>query len=431
MEEHVLLKAVRVMDDYSPWHNQLVDVHLSNGRIEEIGPQLATQEGQTLHVPGSMISPGWVDGQAHFREPGEETKEGLSHGLRVAAGSGFTSVAILPSTHPCVDHSVAVRNVLATSERASREGVAARALPMACITEQAQGEQLSEMHDLSEAGAVAFTDDKPLDRVGLLQRALTYGESHGKAIIDVPQDEDLNSGGVMHEGIVSTEMGLVGVPSEAESLRISRDLDVLSYAGGRLHFALITTAESVELIRQAKAKGLAVTCATSAPHLAYIDEDLRGFVGALRVRMPFRSKEDREALRQGVLDGTIDAVVSDHRPEDLEHHDVEFMLSPEGVASLPSTFALALHGLSDAAPDKESALAALLKAFTVGPRNVLSLETNSIERGNPCNLTWFHPAHPHTPLTMTKGVNLPPLPHGLEGKVLGVFLNTNQWLADS
>lgn len=428
MEQAVLLKSVRVLDPKGPWHNQVVDVLLHEGQIAEIAPTLGAHEARILHAEGSCLSAGWVDGQAHFREPGEETKEGLSQGLNAAAQGGYTAVAVLPSTHPCVDHAVAVRNILATAERANQSGIPTKALPLACITEQAQGKQLAEMHDLSQAGAVAFTDDAPLNHVGVLQRALTYGEVHGKTIVDDPLDQNLNAGGLMHEGVVSTEMGLIGIPSEAETLRVARDLDVLRYAGGRLHLSILTTAAGVELVRQAKNSGLNVTCGTTALHLAFCDEDLRGFVGALRVRSPFRSKSDREALRQGVLDGTIDVVISDHRPEDLEHHDVEFMLSPEGVTSLPSAFALALSGMADAS-NPDEATTALVRALTSGPRQVLSLNAATVETGASCDLTWFHPAQPHVPHNGSRGVNLPPLATGLKGQVLGVFRENRSWVA--
>ena len=201
-------------------------------------------------------------------------------------------------------------------------------------------------------------------------------------------------------------MGLMGMPSEAETMRVQRDLDLLKYAGGHLHLAVITAAESVNLIREAKQSGLNVTCGTTAAHLAFCDQDLAGFVGTLRVPSPFRSKQDRDALRQGVLDGTIDVVVSDHRPEDLEHHDVEFMLSPEGMASLPSAFAMALSGLM-ASAQHEEALSALLAALTTGARGLLTLPLQHVDVGCACDLTWFHPKEPHAPHIGTKGVILP------------------------
>ena len=230
---------------------------------------------------------------------GKRPKKSMEHGLRAATQGGYTSVAVLPSTTPRVDHASAVRNVLALARRAYDKGVPTEALPMACLSEHGRGEQLAEMHDMSEAGAVAFSDDASIDRVSLLQRALTYSNVHGKAVVDLPLDRDMNPGGLMHEGVTSTEMGLTGIPAEAETMRVQRDLDLAKYTEGRLHLSVVTAAESVALIRNAKRSGLKVTCGTTAAHLAFCDEDLAGFEGTLRVPMPFRSKEDREALRQG------------------------------------------------------------------------------------------------------------------------------------
>ena len=252
------------------------------------------------------------------------------------------------------------------------------------------------MSDMAHHGAVAFTDDAPMDRVGALQRALTYSRAHGKTVMDLPLETDLNHGGVMHEGLVSTEMGLLGIPVEAEVLRVSRDLEVLRHAGGQLHFSIVTAAQSLDLIREAKAEGLSVTCGTTAGHLVYIDEDLRGFQGTLKVRAPFRAASDRTALRNGVLDGTIDMVVSDHRPEDLEHHDVEFVLSPNGMAGLSSAFALTVHGLAQET-SQDNAHAAAVRAWSSGPRQVLGLDEAPIAAGNPANLTWHAPKQRTTP----------------------------------
>ena len=429
MEQAVLLTSVHVVDPHGPWHNQVVDVLIQEGRVVDIGPSINAPDALTLHSEGSMVSTGWVDGQAHFREPGFETKEDMESGLTAASRGGFTQVAVLPSTSPCVDHASAVRNTLALSDRAQRLGVPAEALPLACLSEGGLGAQLSEMHDMSEAGAVAFTDDTPLDRVSLLQRALTYSQVHGKVVIDVPLDRDMNPGGLMHEGIVSTQMGLIGIPHEAETLRVSRDLDVLKYTGGRLNLTSLTCAQSVDMVREAKRAGLQVTCSTTAAHLMFCDEDLSGFEGTLRVTSPFRSADDRDALREGVLDGTIDAVVSDHRPEDLEHHDVEFMLSPEGIATLPSAFSMALSGLKASATSPQAAVEALIRALTEGPRLILSLPQATLDSGQSCNLTWFHPAEPHRPQEGSKGVNVPPIKEGQIGQVLGVFKADRHWTA--
>ncbi|MEC8368229.1 MAG: dihydroorotase, partial [Bacteroidota bacterium] len=208
MEQAVLLTSVHVVDPQGPWHNQVVDVLLQGGHVADIGLALKVPEALVLSAEGSIVSPGWIDGQAHFREPGLETKEVMNSGLDAASRGGFTHVAVLPSTSPCVDHASAVRNTLALGTQAQDNGIPAEALALGCLSEGGHGAQLAEMHDMSEAGAVAFTDDTPLDRVSLLQRALTYSKVHGKVVIDVPLDRDMNAGGLMHEGVYSTQMGL-------------------------------------------------------------------------------------------------------------------------------------------------------------------------------------------------------------------------------
>ena len=429
MEQAFLLKSVHVHDPEGPWHERVVDLRIENGRIEDIGTHLDPGNARVLHMDGSHVSAAWVDAQVHFRDPGLETKEGLTSGLRAAAAGGFGAVGILPSTHPCMDNTAAVTSLLAKATRAHADGIPTRALPLAHISEGGHGHQITEMHDLHTAGSVAFTDDAPLNRVGLLQRALTYSEVHGKAVMDLPLDDDLNAGGVMHEGPTSTAMGVTGIPAEAESLRVSRDLDILRYAGGHLHFSVISSADSVQLVREAKRAGLRVTCGTTALHLAFCDEDLQGFVGTLRVTPPLRSGADRAALREAVLDGTVDVVTSDHRPEDLETHDVEFMLSPDGVAGLPSAFALALSGLTAHNGNSDAALRALLRAFTSGGHKVLSQTSGGVTKGSVANLTWFHPKAAHVPHIHTRGVNLPPLPADALGQVLGVFVEDRAWVA--
>ena len=238
MEQALLLKQTRVLDPSSPWHGQVVDILMDQGQIVEVAPHLDASSAKVFEGQRGVVSQGWVDGQVHFREPGEETKEGLDHGLHVAAAAGMTQVALLPSTHPPVDHAMAVESLLAKGAKAQTSGCPTAVLPMGCVTEQGQGQQLAEMSDMAHHGAVAFSDDAPMDRVGALQRALTYSRAHGKTVMDLPLETDLNHGGVMHEGLVSTEMGLLGIPVEAEVLRVSRDLQILRHAADSCTFPL-------------------------------------------------------------------------------------------------------------------------------------------------------------------------------------------------
>lgn len=398
--ESIIIKKALVIDPQSE-HNGLVrDILIEAGTISAIAPELnAPSEAIEWHADGAAVSQGWIDLQSHFYDPGAEHKEGLENGAKAGAHGGFTQVVLNANPHVTPDNKSAVSFL-----QVQAQDYACTLRPMANVSQKSKGKTLSEMHDLTSAGAVAFSDDAPINETEMLRRALEYAHDLPQPIISMPLDMGLNAGAQMHEGATSTHMGVTGNPTESEVIRVQRDLEVLKYTGGRLHFAVISSAESVELIRGAKARGLNVTCATTANHLRFLDEDLHAFDGTLKVMPPFRSKNDREALRQGVIDGTIDAIVSDHRPEDLEHHDVEFSLASFGMACIESTFPVALCALQ--ATSKENALASAVNALSYGPRKVLSLENQPIMPGESADLTWFHPNQPWNNRGITKGTNV-------------------------
>lgn len=395
MEEKLLIRAARVVDPQGPHHGATVDVRIHGGEIVEVGSDLAEQGEPIWQSEGACISPGWVDAQAHFRDPGEEVKEGLEAGCAAGQIGGFTDVAVLPSTTPPLDHKAEIHYL-----KRRAEGQPIDLHPIGALSSKLAGKNLAELNDLRQAGAVGFSDDGPIEHPELLRRGLEYAADFGVAVWSLPHETRLNPDAVMHEGVTSTQLGLMGSPAIAETMRLHRDLEIARYTDGRLHIALLTTAEGVNMVRAAKSEGLRVTCATSAHHLLFCDTDLNGFNGTLRNRSPFRSQTDRDALRQGVLDGTIDAIVSDHRPEDLEHHDVEFMLAPEGLAGIETAFAVALAGLGEAGLD------ALVAALTDGPRRVLGLDSVHVEAGAQARLTWFRLDGP-LPRGASRGVNVP------------------------
>ena len=395
MEEQLLIRAARVVDPQGAHHGATVDLRIHGGVIAEVGTDLKDQGEPIWQADGACISPGWVDAQAHFRDPGEEVKEGLESGCAAGQIGGFTDVAVLPSTAPVLDHKAEIHYLMRRAE-----GQPVDLHPIGALSAGLAGKALAELHDLRDAGASGFSDDGPIDHPELLRRGLEYAADLGVAVWSLPLELRLNPDAVMHEGATSTQLGLMGSPSIAETMRLHRDLEIARYTDGRLHIALLTTAQGVDLVRAAKAEGLQVTCATSAHHLLFCDTDLNGFNGTLRNRSAFRSEADRDALRQGVLDGTIDAIVSDHRPEDLEHHDVEFMLAPEGIAGIETAFAAAWAGLG------ESGLDALVVALTDGPRRVLGLNSVHVEAGAEARLTWFR-LDGAAPQGVSRGVNVP------------------------
>lgn len=392
-----LIKGVTIADPRSPHFGQCIDVHVADGRIAAMGKHLPVPPNARIwDEPGASLSMGWVDLQADFADPGHEQKEGLASGARAAAAGGFTHVVLNTSQYPAPDHKSAIAYL-----RSRTADFETHLLPMGTVSQGKRGLQLSEMRDLADAGAVAFSDDAPLERTELLRRALEYASGMGRPVITCPLDFGLNAHPMMHEGPTSTVMGVVGSPHISETMRVKRDLDILRYTGGHLHFSCISAAESVHLLRGAKAEGLNVTCSTSAHHLFFIDEDLAQFDGALKVMPPFRLASDREALCQGILDGTIDALISDHRPEDLEHHDVEFALSPYGLAAIETVFPVALAGMAHL----EGGESAVIRALTEGPRRVLGMELPVLEVGAVADVTWFHLRQQADAAPVSRGVN--------------------------
>lgn len=392
-----IIKGVIITDPGSSHHGKQRDVLIQKGIITHIEEHIDTSKGADVwDEPGSRLSTGWVDLQADFADPGNEQKEGLENGCLAAKAGGFTHVTLNVGQHPVPDNKGAIAYLQSRSSE-----FASHIWPMASLSQEQKGEQLSEMHDLAGAGAVAFSDDGPINQTELLRRALEYTAGMTTPVITCPLDLGLNSNPLMHEGPQSTAMGIVGNPSISETMRIKRDLEIVRYTEGRLHFSCISTAESVDLIRLAKEEGLHVTCGTSAHHLFFVDRDLANFDSTLKVLPPFRSEDDRKALCAGVLDGTIDAIISDHRPQDLEHHDVEFTLAPFGLASIESVYPVAQSALGTS----QEAQSALIRSLTTGPRSVLGMTIPTIEINQPADLTWYHPNKAWKSGHVSNGVN--------------------------
>lgn len=413
MENHILIKGVRVIDLGGKFNGKTVSIRVKDGVIEEIGKDLKEAGAEVWSGKGLCASPGWMDGQAHFRDPGLELKEGLERGLDAAAAGGFTDVALLPSTTPVVDNKAQVSSIIS---RADVIGAIPSVHPIGCISEHRKGKQLAELNDMASVGAIGFSDDGPVQRPGLIQRALEYLKPSGDVIIVQPVENDINPGATMHEGAISTAMGVTGSPTEAETMRLKRDLEILSYTGGRLHIPVVSTSEGVKLIKAAKKKGLAVTASTTPHHLTFCDEDLMGFDGTLRVNPPLRSKSDRKALLSGIADGTIDAICSDHRPENPENHDVEFVLAPEGIAGIESTFA-ALNSVAEKAE-----ITRKIDAISNANRRIFNIQEVHLEEGSEAKISVFNPTEEFQHHGISAGVNDPWKNRpGLKGQVYGVI----------
>lgn len=371
-----LLKSVNIISPDSPLNGKKRDILIANGVIESIKAKIEDKKAEVIQIDQLCVSPGWVDSRADFRDPGEEYKEGLLNGLDAAASAGFTHVVAMPGTNPPVDHRSKLEYLI---NRSSTHPT--RLLPTGTISENRKGEQLAELYDMSRSGAVAFTDDAPVDRAELMRRALEYSASFGAIICSLPYDADLLAKGVMHEGITSTSNGLRGIPEMVETIRLMRDIELLRYTGGRLHVMLVSTAESVKLIQKAKKEGLQITCGVSANHLFFNDTSLAHFDANLKTLPPFRDERDRKALIKAVNDGIIDVICSDHKPEDVEHKDREFVRAAFGIGAIEQTFSACMSaGIS---PET------FVTRVSSAPRTVFNLAEVVLAEGQVADLTLF------------------------------------------
>lgn len=417
----ILLRSARIIDKESVCHDLVRDILIDSGRIISIGEGLnAPADFEIIEVPGLCVSPGWFDMRVASRDPGFEHKEDLASTREVAARGGFTEVVMLPNAYPVVDSKDTLNYI-----RRSGSHSLVKTHVAAAITKKAEGVDFTEMIDLHTAGAIAFTDGEfPIQNADILLKALLYLRPFNALLMNRPEDRQLTVFGQMHEGVASTLLGMKGMPALAEEMMLSRDLKLLEYAldkntspgaeGPWLHISLISTEAAVRLIREAKGKGLPVTCDIAAHQLAFIDSDLMNFDTNRKVNPPFRSILDREALLDGLADGTIDAVVSDHTPHDEESKNLEFDHADFGITGLETVFPLLLKY-------SNLSLADVVEKLTVVPRRILRQQSICIEEGAPANLTFFHPDREwNFEKSYSKSGNTPFLGQKWPGKVLGV-----------
>lgn len=375
---NILIRSARIVAPKSPFDGQVVDILVQDGIIRKLGAQLPNPDRlEELRLENLHVSPGWFDSSVSLGEPGFEDRETIAHGLSVAAQSGFTGIALQPNSLPVIDNQSQVHFV-----RSKAMGSATELYPIGALTKNADGKDLAELYDMKKAGAVAFGDyNKNIENANLLKIGLQYVQDFNALLIAYCQDSNIKGTGVANEGIVATRLGLKGIPNLAEELAVSRNLFLLEYTGGKLHIPTVSTAKSVELIRDAKAKGLQVTCSVAVHHLVLTDEKLDGFDTRYKVTPPLRTESDRKALVKGVKDGTIDMITSDHNPIDIEHKKMEFDLAKNGTIGMESAFGALLTILP---------LETAVEKLTAG-RAVFGLPEPAIEVGHPANLTLFNP----------------------------------------
>jgi dihydroorotase len=381
----VLLRGGRVIDP-ALGLDRVCDVVIRDGLIVEVGDDLTIPKGPTIECAEKIIVPGLVDTHVHLREPGYEYKEDIESGTRAAAHGGFTAVAAMPNTNPVCDGGSAVRFIV---ERAAERGHA-RVHPIGALTVGLKGEALAEMGDMLAAGAVAFSDDGVgVQSTGMMRLIMDYAKQFDTVVVAHSEDEGLAGKGVVNEGAVSTRLGLPGWPSAAEDIMVMRDIRLSELTGCRLHVAHISTSGSVELVRQAKAKGLRVT-AEVTPHHLFLDEDVLSteYDTNLKMNPPLRSATDREALVAGLLDGTIDCVATDHAPHAAHEKALEFELAPFGSIGLETALPLVITNL---VANKRAGWADVARWMAVNPRAALGLPEVRLEAGGVADITVIDP----------------------------------------
>ncbi len=375
----VLIKSARIVDGRSPLNGKKRDILLENGKIVAIATSINEAKARVITAKGLCLSPGWIDLRANFCDPGFEFKEDLQSGMEAALHGGFGTVVLMPSTHPVIDCKSNVEYI-----RAQTQGKPLRVLIAGCLSDKMQGKQLSEMFDMHQSGAIAFTDDKHSVSSELMLRALEYTRNFNGLVMSFPMDYGVSSHGQMSECPTSVAMGTKGIPHAAEEIRLMRDIELLRYAGGRMHVSLISTAKSVELIRKAKKDGLQITCAVAAHQLFFLEDDLYTFDTNLKVLPPFRSKADRKALIAGLKDGTIDAICSDHCPQDVEHKVREFEDASFGMSSIEAAFVMAYSALQS-----HMSIDEIVEKFVHRPAQILQIESPEVKEGSSGKWTLF------------------------------------------
>jgi dihydroorotase len=376
----ILLRQVRVVDPSSPFHQQTIDIFIQNGTIAEAG-SISRAADREIAVPGLCISPGWLDVFSHFCDPGFEFRETLHTGAESAAAGGFTDVMILPNTNPVLHNKSGVEYIVQRSR-----DLPVSIHPIGAITKNNEGKELAEMYDMHQSGAVAFSDGTcTVQSSGLLLKALQYLRAINKTIIQLPDDRSISGPGLMNEGVISTRLGLPGKPAIAEELMIARDIELTRYTSSRLHITAISTARSVGMIAEAKKEGLPVSCSVTPYHLCFSEDDLTSYDTNLKTNPPLRTKQDRDALKQAVLNGTIDCIASHHMPHDADHKVVEFEYADYGMIGLETAFGAVRTAIPSLSLEKQ------IDLFCNNPRKVFDFSYPSIQEKQAAVMSLFLP----------------------------------------
>ncbi len=376
----LLIKGGRVVDP-SQKLDAVMDVLLEDGLVKEVAKEIKTKVDETFDAKGLVVAPGFIDVHTHLREPGLEAKEDIVSGTKAAASGGITTIACMPNTKPIIDNSIIVSGI---KERAAREGYV-NVEVIGAISKGEESKELAEMIDMTEKGAMAFSDDGHYVKSSrLFTMAAKYIAPFDKVLISHAIDHELGGEGYMHEGAVSARIGVPGIPAISEDIAVSRDCIIAEYTGAKVHIAHVASKGAVEIIRQAKARGVKVTAETAVHHITLTDEACASYSPATRVSPPLRSQDHVDALREGLKDGTIDAIVTDHAPHAPEEKDVEFRNAPCGFCGLETSVGVILTELFH---KKLFTINEIVDKMSTAPANIFALKSGNLKVGSPADVT--------------------------------------------
>ena len=417
----ILIKGGHLIDPANKKNGQF-DLLISKGKIEAVEPEGKIKDipdADIIDAKGAIVTPGFCDMHVHFREPGHEYKETIETGSQSAAAGGFTTVAVMPNTSPVNDNRSVTEFILSQAKETSNINI----LPIGAITKGLRGETLSDMGELKEAGCIGYSDDgRPVSNSEIMRRALEYSKMFDLPCIQHSEVLELTQGGSMNEGIVSTELGLKGMPTEAEDIMVHRDICLLPKTGGRLHVAHISSGGSVDLVRQAKAKGLAVTCEVAPHHFTLTHDACRGYDTNAKMSPPLRTQSDLDMIKEGMRDGTIDIIATDHAPHDRVDKQVEFSKACFGIVGLETALPLTLKMVDE----KVISLERAIDMLTFQPNQLFKLDKGSLEIGKAADITLFDEKTEYTidpSQFRSRSKNSPYKGWKVRGKVLRTLVN--------